>query len=105
MTLKAGLVRIAQKLGETLVQAGLITEDDLRAALAEHKRTGERLGVVLVRMNLATEQQIAKALAHQLGFPYVNLTENPPEPGVVTLIPKDWSSSASASRLSSRRIC
>ena len=80
-----------KKIGECLVQAGLITEDDLRAALAEHKRTGERLGVVLVRMNLATEKQIAKALAVQLGFPYVNLGENPPDPGAVVLIPKDVS--------------
>ena len=62
-----------KKLGECLVQAGLITEDDLTTALAEHKRTGDRLGVVLVRMSLATEKQIAKELALQLGFPYVNL--------------------------------
>ena len=78
-----------KKIGECLIQAGLITEDDLRNALAEHKRTGERLGVVLVRMNLATEKQIAKALAFQLGFPYVNLTENPPDPAAVLLIPKE----------------
>ena len=69
-----------KKIGECLIQAGLITEDDLSIALAEHKRTGERLGVVLVRMNLATEKQIAKALAFQLGFPYINLAENPPDP-------------------------
>ena len=64
-----------KKIGECLVQAGLISEDDLQTALAEHKRTGERVGVVLVRMNLATEKQIAKALALQLGFPYINLAE------------------------------
>jgi len=80
---------VRKKIGECLVQAGLITEDDLRAALAEHKKTGERLGVVLVRMNLATEKQIAKALAVQLGFPYVNLSENPPDPVAVVLIPKE----------------
>src|SRR5438067_10830747 len=40
-------------------------------------------------MNLATEKQIAKALALQLGFPYVNLGENPPDPTAVVLIPKD----------------
>src|SRR2546428_409897 len=40
-------------------------------------------------MNLATEKQIAKALAFQLGFPYVNLVENPPDPGAVVLIPKE----------------
>ena len=78
-----------KKIGECLIQAGLITEEDLGVALTEHKRTGERLGVVLVRMNLATEKQIAKALAFQLGFPYINLTENPPESSAVTLIPKD----------------
>ena len=80
-----------KKIGECLIQAGLITEDDLRDALVEHKRTGDRVGVVLVRMNLATEKQIAKALAFQLGFPYVNLVENPPDPAAVVLIPKEVS--------------
>ncbi len=80
-----------KKIGECLIQAGLITEDDLQTALVEHKRTGERLGVVLVRMNLATEKQIAKALALQLGFPYVNLAENPPDPTAIVLIPKEVS--------------
>src|SRR3954469_5142010 len=80
---------MSKKIGECLIQAGLITEEDLGTALTEHKRTGERLGVVLVRMNLATEKQIAKALAFQLGFPYINLAENPPDPTAVVLIPKD----------------
>ena len=78
-----------KRLGECLIQAGLITEEDLQSALAEHKRTGERLGAVLVRLNLATERQIAKALAYQLGFPYLNLGDTPPDPTIVTLIPKD----------------
>ena len=78
-----------KKIGECLIQAGLIAEEDLRIALAEHKRTGERLGVVLVRMNLATEKQIAKALAFQLGFPYINLAERTPDPAAVVLIPKE----------------
>ena len=78
-----------KKIGECLVQAGLITEADLQTALVEHKRSGERLGSVLVRMNLATERQIAKALAYQLGFSYVNLSENPADPTAVILIPKD----------------
>src|SRR3989442_2451235 len=40
-------------------------------------------------MNLATEKQIAKALAFQLGFPYVNLAEDPPDANAVVLIPKE----------------
>src|SRR5262245_18112417 len=42
-------------------------------------------------MKLTTEMQIAKALAFQLGFPYVNLAENPPDPTAVVLIPKEVS--------------
>ena len=78
-----------KKIGECLIQAGLITEDDLQTALAEHRRTGERLGAVLVRMNLATEKQVTKALAWQLGFPYVSLADDPPDPSVITLIPRE----------------
>jgi len=80
---------VRKKIGECLIQAGLINEDHLRIALEEHKRTGERVGVVLVRMNLAIEKEIAKALAFQLGFPHVNLAENPPDPSAVILIPKE----------------
>ena len=79
-----------KKLGECLIQAGLITEADLRAALAERRRTGERLGGVLVRLKMATEEQIARALADQLGFRYVNLTDNPVEPAASILIPKEF---------------
>ncbi|PYR78934.1 MAG: type II secretion system protein GspE [Acidobacteria bacterium] len=78
-----------KKIGECLIQAGLISEADLQIALAEHKRTGERVGTVLVRLNLATEKQITKALAYQLGFPYVSLGDEPPDPAAIILIPKD----------------
>jgi len=80
---------VRKKIGECLVQSGLITEKDLEAALSEHRQSGERLGEVLVRMNLATERQIAKALAYQLGFSYVNLVENPPDQMAVVLIQKE----------------
>ena len=76
-------------IGECLRQAGIVTEADLQLALVEHKRSGERLGSVLIRMGLATERQIAKALAYQLGFPYVDLAETPPDAAAVVLIPKD----------------
>ena len=78
-----------KKIGECLIQAGLISEEDLQIALAEHKKTGERVGTVLVRLNLATEKQITKALAYQLGFPYVALADEPPDATAIVLIPKD----------------
>jgi type IV pilus assembly protein PilB len=76
-------------IGECLRQAGIITEENLEAALVEHKRSGERLGAVLIRLGLASERQIAEALAYQLGFEYVDLAAHPPDPAAVVLIPKD----------------
>jgi len=80
---------VRKKIGECLIQAGLITEADLQVALAEHKKTGERVGTVLVRLNLATEKQITKALAYQLGFPYASLADEPPDATAIVLIAKD----------------
>lgn len=79
---------VRQKLGECLIQAGLITEEDLHTALAEQQRTGERVGAVFVRLNLATEKQVTKAIAYQLRFPFVNLTEEPPDRAALILIPR-----------------
>ncbi|MEP6918313.1 MAG: ATPase, T2SS/T4P/T4SS family [Acidobacteriota bacterium] len=78
-----------KKIGECLIQAGLITEDNLQTALAEHKRSGERVGAVLVRLQFATEKQITKALAYQLGFPYTSLGDEPPDQAAIILIPKE----------------
>jgi GSPII_E N-terminal domain. len=80
---------VRKKIGECLIQAGLISEEDLQVALAEHKKTGERVGSVLVRLNLASEKQITKALAYQLGFPYISLADESPDPAAIVLISKD----------------
>jgi type IV pilus assembly protein PilB len=80
---------VRKKIGECLIQAGLITEEDLQIALAEHRRTGDRIGAVLVRLNFATEKQITKALAYQLGFPYASLADDPPDPAAIVHIPRD----------------
>ena len=78
-----------RQLGEYLIQAGVITQEDLQTALAEQRRTGERIGAVLVRLNLATEKQVTKALAHQLGLPYISLAYDPPDRSALVLIPRN----------------
>jgi hypothetical protein len=80
---------VGKRLGECLIQAGLITEQDLRTALLEQARTGDRVGSILVRMKCATDKQITKALAYQLGLAYVSLEQNPPDPAALSAIPKE----------------
>ena len=61
------------RLGDSLVQQKLITQDQLIFALEQQKRGGRRLGRVLTDNGLATEDQISEALAKQLKIPYINL--------------------------------
>lgn len=63
------------RLGELLLRAGVVTELQLRAALAEQKRWGGKLGAVLVRMGALSEDLLVKALSKQLGIPRANLSE------------------------------
>lgn len=60
------------RLGELLLRAGVITEDQLRTALAEQKKWGGKLGSLLVDMNFLDEDLLVKALSKQLGLPRVD---------------------------------
>lgn len=60
-----------KKMGEILLEAGIITQGILDKALAEQKGSGKRLGQVLESMNVVREEDIAKALGKQFNFPYV----------------------------------
>ena len=61
------------RLGEILLQQGLLTEGQLRHSLDEQKRTGRRLGRVFVEAGFVTEQAICEALARQLKLRFVDL--------------------------------
>ncbi|MEW6608229.1 MAG: ATPase, T2SS/T4P/T4SS family [bacterium] len=63
------------RLGELLVEAGIITREQLDIALAEKKRSRERLGKILVKLGFTTEGIIMDFLANQLGMEHVNLAE------------------------------
>ena len=64
-----------KRLGEILVEAGVLADAQLRAALAEQRRWGGPLGRILVDMKLITEDAMVAALSHQLNFPSVNLDQ------------------------------
>ncbi len=82
------VIRKVKKIGEILVDAGLITGAQLEEALDVSKRTGARLGRTLVNMGIVTEEGIAQALAHQFNIPYAPLSSVIIEPQVIKLIPE-----------------
>src|SRR5262245_6686181 len=60
------------KLGDILLQSGVISTDQLNRALKAQKQFGGLLGQTLVKLNFCSEEAIAKASAQQLGIPYAS---------------------------------
>jgi hypothetical protein len=61
------------KIGDLLVKAGVITDSQLKAALAEQAQWGGKLGDILVRMEFLTEEVLVRALSKQTGIPRAEL--------------------------------
>lgn len=80
-----------RKLGELLVETGLLPPEKLAEALKAQKDSGKRLGQVLVGMNLVSEEEMAFALAMQLKIPYIDLTYQQIPPEVLETLPEEVS--------------
>ncbi|MCD6382114.1 MAG: Flp pilus assembly complex ATPase component TadA [Candidatus Hydrothermae bacterium] len=76
-------------LGQMLIEAGFITEEQLEIALKEQKRTGEKLGEILLRMGFVTREDILKVLSRQWGVPYIDLKKAFVDPNVIKLVPEE----------------
>ena len=77
------------KLGELLVEAGLIDGFQLAAALGEQARWGNRLGETLVRLGYLTEAELVRTLSRHYGLPGVHLEGKRIEPEVLALLPAE----------------
>ena len=75
------------KVGEILVQAGVIDELQLSSALGEQSRWGRRLGVTLIKMGMVEEGHLVRALANQLDLPVANLAGKRISDEVIALVP------------------
>ena len=75
-----------KRLGELLVEAGLLSEENLTRALTEQRSKRGKLGDVIVALGFATEDEIAQTLSVQLGIPFIDLTHTPVEPQAIDLI-------------------
>ena len=62
-----------KRIGEVLLDAGLIDQDQLKAALAESARSGVRVGKVLVDQGIISEADLTRALSSQLRVEMVSL--------------------------------
>ncbi len=63
------------RIGDLLMQYGIITEGQLRDALTKQKTDGGKIGETLIKLGFVTQQNINEVLEFQLGIPFVDLEE------------------------------
>ena len=76
------------RVGEILVQAGVIDQMQLASALGEQTRWGRRIGVTLIKMGMVEEGHLVRALASQLDLPVASLAGKRIADDVIALVPK-----------------
>ncbi len=76
-----------KKIGEMLVEAGVLSEQSLRMALSEQRRWGGTLGRTLVEMKVVSEAELVRVLSVQLGIESVDLDQLDIHPTVLELVP------------------
>ena len=80
--------RKRKRLGDLLVDAGVVTNEQLGEALKKQRELGLRLGETLVELHYTDENEIAEALHQQMGFPIAKIREAKLAPEIIALLPE-----------------
>ncbi|MCF6092695.1 Flp pilus assembly complex ATPase component TadA [Microaerobacter geothermalis] len=76
-----------RRIGDILVESGIITDQQLKQALQEQKGSGMKLGDLLIDRGYITEQQLIEVLEFQLGIPHVQLHRQKIDDKIINMIP------------------
>jgi type IV pilus assembly protein PilB len=76
-------------LGDTLMNAGLVSRQQLDEALAVQNATGQKLGQTLVSLGYLSDTALLQTLCADAGIPFLSEADVQPEPAAIALIPVD----------------
>ena len=79
-----------KRIGEILQDAGLITDEDLAAALVESRKNNQFIGLTLVRAGKITVEQLGQALSVQFGIKYANINKITIDKSLLDLLPEEF---------------
>ncbi|CAH8207897.1 GspE/PulE family protein [Vibrio aestuarianus] len=81
-------IKLRKRLGDLLVEEGIITEEQVGQALAVQKNTGRKLGDTLIELGFLSEQQMLSFLSQQLSLPLIDLSRANVDIDAVQLLPE-----------------
>ncbi len=79
------------RLGELMIQQGLISQDQLRIALIEQEQNDIPLGRQLVRLGFVSETMVRDLVAHTIGQESIDLTTVVADADALSMVPEDFS--------------
>ena len=78
-----------KRLGDLLVEAELVSSQQIKEALALQEKTGKQLGNIVIAKGWVNDQDVLQLLSRQLGVPYVRLRSHIYDPAVVALLDRN----------------
>jgi type IV pilus assembly protein PilB len=78
-----------KKLGDILVDRGILSQDQLQYVIEKRKTVTERFGEICVNDGLVTEEEVASALAEQFGFEFIDLQGFKINESIMSAFPPD----------------
>ncbi|NNN99673.1 MSHA biogenesis protein MshE [Vibrio sp. B1-2] len=81
-------IKLRKRLGDLLVEEGIITEKQVEQALAAQKRSGRKLGDTLIELGFLSEQQMLSFLSQQLSLPLIDLSRANVDIDAVQILPE-----------------
>ena len=82
-----------KKLGELLIERGLVSDKDIDYAVAEQRNSGKKLGDILIEDQYLSESQLIGVLAEQHGLPFIQIRTGLYDPVTLGMIDKDLAKS------------
>ncbi|AKU53876.1 GspE/PulE family protein [Vibrio parahaemolyticus] len=81
-------IQLRKRLGDLLVEEGIVSEDQIQQALSAQCSTGQKLGDALIDLGFITEKQMLEFLSQQLGLPLIDLGRAPVDADAVQILPE-----------------
>ena len=80
---------VAKRIGELLVDGGVLSQSQLEQALFAQRKDGRKLGQLLIELGLVSEIQLTQTLSRQLSVPWVSLYHVDFSRSLLNMIPKE----------------
>ncbi|MDW1976846.1 GspE/PulE family protein [Vibrio sp. Vb1980] len=81
-------IQLRKRLGDLLVEEGIVSEEQIQQALNAQRITGQKLGDALIDLGFITEKQMLDFLSQQLGLPLIDLGRAPVDAEAVQILPE-----------------